>query len=411
MTSEAGASERSTPPPQPTPARPAGPAAPASARTPNAPATRNWLLRWRRTTQPTPPDYFEGAEGRSERVSLLHRNPFYIGFFIAAGGITAYALLTSLGQLKDILVLVVLCFALALGLNPVVEWFHHRGIRRGLAVLIVALVLLGFLALAGWAIVPVVSEQVQRLYSMAPTYLENLRQNPQIDAFDEQFQVIDRIVAFLTSGELISSLFGGLVGAGQAVANVIFSIVISVVLTLYFLTSLPSIKEVIYQLAPASRRARTRYLATEAFKRVGGFVSGIFLVAMLWTAVSFVLFNLVGMSQYAVALAVVVGLLAFIPLVGTSIAIIIVAIVAFSFGQTTGLIVVIALLAYQQFDAYFIQPRIFARSVQVPGVLVILAAVSGGLLLGLVGAILAIPTMAALLLLYREVLLPHLDRS
>jgi len=88
-----------------------------------------------------------------------------------------------------------------------------------------------------------------------------------------------------------------------------------------------------------------------------------------------------------------------------------VAIVAFSFGQTTGLIVVIALLAYQQFDAYFIQPRIFARSVQVPGVLVILAAVSGGLLLGLVGAILAIPTMAALLLLYREVLLPHLDRS
>ena len=61
----------------------------------------------------------------------------------------------------------------------------------------------------------------------------------------------------LTSGELISSLFGGLVGAGQAVANVIFSIVISVVLTLYFLTSLPAIKEVIYQLAPASRRART----------------------------------------------------------------------------------------------------------------------------------------------------------
>lgn len=411
MTSEAGGSDRPTPPPQPTPPRPAAAGAPASARTPSAPATRNWLLRWRRTTQPTPPDYFEGTEGRSERVSLLHRNPFYIGFFIAAGGITAYALLTSLAQLRDILVLVVLCFALALGLNPVVEWFHNRGIRRGLAVLIVALVLLCFLALAGWAIVPVVSEQVQRLYSMAPAYLDNLRDNPQIADFDAQFQVIERIQDFLISGELISGVFGGLVGAGQAVANVIFSIVISVVLTLYFLTSLPNIKEVIYQLAPASRRARTRYLATEAFKRVGGFVSGIFLVAMLWTVVSFVLFNLVGMSQYAVALAVVVGLLAFIPLVGTSIAIIIVAIVAFSFGQTTGLIVVIALLAYQQFDAYFIQPRIFARSVQVPGVLVILAAVSGGLLLGLVGAILAIPTMAALLLLYREVLLPHLDRN
>ena len=381
-----------------------------SARTPSAPATRNWLLRWRRTTQPTPPDYFEGAEGRSERVSLLHRNPFYIGFFIAAGAIMAYILLTSLGQLQDILVLVVLCFALALGLNPVVEWFHNRGIRRGLAVLIVALVLLGFLALAGWAIVPVVSEQVQRLYASAPRYIDNLLLNPQIAALDEQFQVIEQFRRWITTTDLITGLFGGLLGAGQAVANVIFSVIISVVLTLYFLTSLPAIKEVIYRLAPASRRARTRYLATEAFKRVGGFVSGIFLVAMLWTVMSFVLLNLVGMSQYAVALAAVVGLLAFIPLVGTSIAIIIVAIVAFSFGQTTGIIIVATMLAYQQFDAYFIQPRIFARSVQVPGVLVILAAVSGGLLLGLVGAILAIPTMAALLLLYREVLLPHLDR-
>lgn len=412
MTSEADGGDRpASPPPQPTPPRPVAPAAPASARTPNAPATRNWLLRWRRTTQPTPPDYPDGLDGRVEKISLLHRNPFYIGFSIAAGAIVAYALLTSLGQLKDILVLVVLCFALALGLNPVVEWFHNRGIRRGLAVLVVALALLGVLILAGWAIVPVVSEQVQVLYARAPFYLENLRDNPQIAAFDEQFQVIDKVVTFLTSGELISSLFGGLVGAGQAVANVIFSVTISVVLTIYFLTSLPAIKEVIYQLAPASRRARTRYLANEAFKRVGGFVSGIFLVALLWTVVSFIVLNLAGLSQYAVALAVVVGLLAFIPLVGTSIAIIIVAIVAFSFGQTTGLIVVIALLAYQQFDAYFIQPRIFARSVQVPGVLVILAAVSGGLLLGLVGAILAIPTMAALLLLYREVLVPHLDRT
>ncbi|MEN0070472.1 MAG: AI-2E family transporter [Propionicimonas sp.] len=400
-----------TPPPAPTPPRPAGSPVPASARTPSAPATRNWLLRWRRTTQPTPPDYADGMETRSERVSLLYRSPFYIGFFLAVGAMTAYVLLTSIAQLKDIVVLVLLSMALALGLNPVVEWFHNRGIRRGAAVLIVALALVGFLTLAGWAVVPVVTEQVQRLNAMAPVYLENLRQNPQIAAFDAQFQVIDRIVAFLTSGELISSVFGGLLGAGQLVANVIFSITISVVLTLYFLTSLPNIKEVIYQLAPASRRARARYLATEVFKRVGGFVSGIFMVAALWTVFSFVLLNLVGLAQYAVALAVVVGLLAFIPLVGTTIAIIIVTIVAFSFSGPTGWITLIAMFAYQQFDAYFIQPRISARSVQVPGDLVILAAVSGGLLLGLVGAILAIPTMAAILLLYREVLVPHLDRT
>jgi len=400
-----------TPPPPPTPPRPAGTPVASSARTPAAPATRSWLLRWRRTTQPTPPDFVDGLDARAERVSLMYRSPFYIGFFLAVGAMTAYLLLTSIAQLKDIVVLVLLSMALALGLNPIVEWFHNRGIRRGVAVLIVALALVVLIALAIWAVVPVVTEQVQRLNEMAPSYLENLRQNPQIAAFDAQFQVIDRVVEFLTSGELISSLFGGLLGAGQLVANTIFSITISVVLTLYFLTSLPSIKEIIYQFAPASRRARARYLATEVFKRVGGFVSGIFTIAALWTVVSFLLLNIVGLAQYAVALSVVVGLLAFVPLVGTTIAIIIVSIVAFSFSAPTGWITLIVLFAYQQFDAYFIQPRIFARSVQVPGVLVILGAVSGGLLLGLVGAILAIPTMATIVLLYREVLVPHLDRT
>ena len=116
-------------------------------------------------------------------------------------------------------------------------------------------------------------------------------------------------------------------------------------------------------------------------------------------------------SQYSLALAVVVGLFAFVPLVGTTISMVIVSIVAFSISPTTGLITLLFFLAYQQFDAYVVQPRIFSHSVQVPGVMVILAAVSGGLLLGLVGAILAIPTMAALLLLYREVLIPHLNRT
>ena len=404
--------EDSTRPPALTPPTPPGSPTPASPPTPaTAPVTRNWLLRWRRVTQPTPPDLSENASPvTAGRVSLLNRNPFTIGFFLAAGGITAYALLTSLGQLRDIIVLILLSLALALGLNPLVEWFHNRGIRRGLAVFVVAIALLLLIGLAGWAVVPVVTEQVQRLYEMAPTYLQNLNENPQIAAFDQQFQVIDRLVAFISSGELITSLFGGIIGAGQVVANTVFSITITVVLTLYFLTSLPTIKEVIYQLAPASRRPRTKYLANEVFKRVGGFVSGMFTVVAFWTAVSFLLFTFVGLNQFALALAVVVGICAFIPLVGTTIGIVISAIVAVSFSPTTLLIVVVVLLAYQQFDAYFIQPRIFSRSVQVPGVLVILAATSGGLMLGLVGAILAIPTMAALLLLYREVLVPHLNR-
>ena len=407
-----------TPPGEPahqasaTPASARTPAPPASAATPAAPAARSWLRKWRRTTQPTPPDLNDGRAGSGERrITLLERNPFQIGFFLTVGALAAVGVVQLVMNLKTVIILVMLSLAIALGLNPAVEWLHHRGVRRGVAVLLVALGVIGLIVLAGWALVPVLSEQVTVLLLRAPGYLENLRQNPQIAAFDAQFEVIDRAVDFLTSGELIGGLFGGILGAGQVVANTIFSLIITTVLTLYFLTTLPTIKEVIYQLAPASRRPRVKYLANEMFKRVGGYVSGLFLVVLIAMSVAYLFLNVVGLVQYALALTVVVGLFAFVPLVGTTISMIIVSIVAFSFSPTTGLITLIFFLAYQQFDAYFIQPRIFSHSVQIPAVLVMLAAISGGLLLGMVGAILAIPTMAALLLLYREVLVPHLDRT
>ena len=172
---------------------------PASSATPSVP-TKGWLRRWRRTTQPTPTDFDPVSRGQDQHVSLLDRSPFPIGFFLAIGAMTAFGLVTLIVSLKSVIVLVMLSLALALGLNPVVEWFHHRGIRRGVAVLLVALGVLGALALATWALVPVVSEQVNRLIQQSPTYLVNLRENPQIAAFDAQFQVIDRVVTFLTSG-------------------------------------------------------------------------------------------------------------------------------------------------------------------------------------------------------------------
>ncbi len=401
---------------EPEPGLEAAPAAsghtPASEPTPSSvPATRTWLRKWRRTTQPTP-DLGDGLDVTSDRrVSLLDRNPFQIGFFGAIGAMAAFGLVTLLVSLKTVLVLVVVSMAIALGLSPAVDWLHRRSVRRGVAVLMVALGLIGLLVLAGWALVPLLSEQVTILLAQAPGYLENLRQNPQIAAFDAQFGVIDKAVQFLTSGELIAGLFGGLLGAGQVVANAVFSLIITTVLTLYFLITLPSIKEVIYQLAPASRRPRVRYLANEMFKRVGGYVSGLFLVVLIAMTVSFVFLNVVGLGQYAIALTVVVGLFAFVPLVGTTISMVIVSIVAFSFSPVTGLITLIFYLVYQQVDAYLIQPRVFSHSVQLPAVLVLLAAMSGGLLLGLVGAILAIPVTAALMLLYREMLVPHLDRT
>lgn len=394
------------------PQRAPGTRAPGSTPTP-AGGARHWLRRIRRSgalLTPADPDRAEVTPGEPTRVSLVYRSPFQIGFLLALGAMTAFGIVTAALTLKSILILVLLALFFSLGLNPVVELLQRRRVPRPAAVLVVALSLLIVLGLAVWAIVPVVAAQGANLITNAPSWLQALRENPQIAGLDAQYQIIDKAISFLSSGAWVSSLFGGLLGAGIAVANVVFSVIVTLVLTLYFLASLPAIKNVIYQLAPGSRRARARYLANEMFRRVGGYMSGMFVVVSLWAAGSFLVFNLVGLGQYSLALSVVVATFAFIPVVGSFVALAICTLIAFSVAPTTGAVVLAYFLTYQQLDAYVVQPRVFSRSLNVPAVLVILGAISGGLLLGVVGALLAIPTVASLLLLYREVLVPHIDR-
>lgn len=375
---------------------------------------RPWWRRLRRGSQLTPhdPDRAELSllASASGVTSLLNRSPFQIGFYLTLGGLVAFGLITTIVALQNVVILVVLSLFLALGLNPIVEFLHARGIPRGYAVLLVALALLVILGLGAWAVLPLLTEQANTLALNLPDYLQGLRENPQIAEFDRQFDVINRLIALLTSGAWIEGLFGGLLGASRAIVNVLFSLLLTLVLTLYFLASLPSIKATVFELAPASRRPRVKYLANEMFRRIGGYVTGLFIVVTCAAVTAFVFLNLIGLGDYSLALAVVVAVFAFIPLVGPTVSMVIVAIIAFSVSPTAGVATLVFFLVYQQVDAYFIQPRIFSRSVNVPGPLVVLAAVSGGLLFGIAGALLAIPTAASLLLLYREVLVPALDR-
>lgn len=338
-------------------------------------------------------------------------SPFAIGFFGTVGAMVAFLLMSSLAQVQGILVIVLLSMFVALGLNPLVEAMHRRGLRRAIGVAVVSIVGLGVVALAGIAIVPVLTAQVTSLVAAAPGYLQELRANPSIADLDARFGIINRATEFLSSGALLNDVFGGILGAGRILANVVFTVIMTIVLTIYFLASLPSIKETIYRLAPASRRPRVRYLADEMMRRVGGYLSGMFVVVSIAGVCAFVFLTLSGLGEFSLALAFVVAMFAFIPLVGSTCSMVICAIVAFSVSAPQGIATVVYFLLYQQFDAYVLQPRVMGRSVDVPGAVVVLAAITGGTLLGVIGALIAIPVAAALLLLYREVLIPRLDRS
>lgn len=342
---------------------------------------------------------------------LLRYSPFGIGFFGALGVLVALALAMAVVQVQSILVLVLMALFLALGLNPAVQFLTRRRLPRGLAVSIVTLATLAVVGLGVVALVPIMSTQVQSLSRNLPGLLENLTSDPRVAALDEDYQVVDRVREFLTSGTLLQTLFGGIWGAGRLLANLVFSLIMTLVLTIYFLASLPMIKETIYRLAPGSRRARARYLANEIFNGVSGYITGMFMIVTVAATCAFIYMNIVGLGEYSLALAFVVALFCFIPVVGSSLAMVAVAIVGFAVQPTLGIITIIYFLIYQQFDAYVIYPNVMKRTIKVPGALVILSAIIGGMLLGVIGALIAIPTAAALLLLYKEVVQPHLDAT
>jgi predicted PurR-regulated permease PerM len=401
--------EQPTPPQQPVGSQPAAG---------DSGGPRAWLQRWRRITQPTPPDNDARHPTSQDRKSLLSRSPLNIGFFLTAGALIAYGLVQMITSLQSVVLMVMLSLVIALGLNPAVEWFHRRGIRRGLCVLIVGLLVMFFVGLAFWAVLPPAIEQVTLLFQNLPKFVNDLLNNPQIYAFNQETGIITQIVGMLKSSDFISELvnwaFGGVVGATAFITNLVFSTILTIVLTIYFLATLPTIKEVFSTLSPASRRPRVKYLVNEILKRIGNYVSGLFLVVLMAATYTAIVISIIGfnngMRNYALALAAVIMLLYFVPLVGSTLAIITISIVGFSYSPLTGVLCLILLFGYQQFDAYFIEPRIYSKSVQVPSIAIILGAISGGSVAGMMGAILAVPVMAALLLLYREVLIPHLDR-
>jgi predicted PurR-regulated permease PerM len=345
------------------------------------------------------------------RTALNLMSPLRIGFVGALGVLLAYALAQAVVKAQSVLILVVVAFFIALGLNPLVRMLTARGLKRGLAVLIVVLGVVIVFALALFAVVPVFVEQIGNLISTGPDVLQDTLRNPRVNSLNERYQIVDRAKDALSSGGLATGVFGGVLGAATAVGGALLSGFTLLILSLYFLTSLPAIKNAIVRLAPASRRNRASYLSEQIFARISSYISGTFIVAAIAGISSYIFLLVIGLGEYALALAVLIAILDIIPLIGATIAAVIIVIIAFTQSTTLGLIALVFYLLYQQFENYVVQPRVFKKAVDVPGALVVIAALVGGSLLGIVGALLAVPVAAVALLILREVAQPRLDAS
>ena len=353
----------------------------------------------------------DGAEDPAVAAVALE-SPVLTGFLLAVGVALAIGVVSVLRTNGQLIVWIAAALFIALGLDPLVRRVESWGAPRWVGVLTAAL---GLAAVAGAFVallVPTVIEQSTQLVQDLPAIIDGVMRAEWFVQLDEEFHLQQAVRAqterLAADGVAVTDLFGGLLGFGQTVLNAVFSVLVVVVLTLYFLSSLPHMKYWAYRLAPRSRRPRIEALSEQITSSVGHYVMGQSFVAALNGAVAFTALAIAG-APFAVLLAAIAAFMAFIPLVGAAIGGTLLTLVSLLTSWQTAAVFAAIYFVYLQIEAYVISPRVMARAVSVPAAVAVIAVIAGGALLGVLGALMAIPLAAALLLLVREVFIPRQD--
>lgn len=335
------------------------------------------------------------------------RSPFYIGMAAAAGVAVTYAAVQLLSATSSMLLLIGVAFFLALGLEPAVSWLVAHRLPRWAATTIVFVVVLALVGGFVAAAIPPLSQQASELIAQAPHYLQQAQDHSStIGRLNERFHLQQRLTDILNNSG--GSALNQVISAGSAVFEAVVDTVIVVVLTVYFLIDLPRIRTFLYRLVPHSRRPRAILIGDEVFAKVGAYLLGNLVISLIAGAATLVWLSAFNVP-YSLLLGIMVALLDLVPVVGSTIAGIVVAAVASTVSLPIGLATVVFFVVFRLAEDYLLIPRIIGRAVNVPALVTVVAVLIGGAVLGIVGALVAIPVAAAIQLLVQEMLYPRLD--
>jgi predicted PurR-regulated permease PerM len=349
-----------------------------------------------------------GGLGRLGRP-IDRRSPFFIGMTGAAGVVLTIAMVELIIKARSVLVLIGLALFIAAGLDPVVNWLTRHRMPRWAAVITVLLAVLmvigGFLAAA----IPPLTAQTAKLIAELPRYAHTLQDhNSQFGRLNMKYHVEQRLSHLLATRG--STLVGGVLGAGALVLGALASALAVIVLVVYFLAGMPRIKLFAYRLAPHSRRARVILIGDEIFTKVGGFVLGNVVTSVI-AGLGTYLWMLAFGIPYPILLGLFVAIMDLIPVIGSTIGGAVVSLVALTVSLPVAIATLAFYVGYRLAEDYLLVPRIMGSTVKVPAVVSLVAVLVGGTLMGIIGALVAIPAAAALRLLLHEVTFRRLDRS
>ena len=344
-----------------------------------------------------------GALGRR----FNRRSPFYIGLAASAGVAVTYGAVRMLASLSAMLILIGVAFFLALGLEPAVSWFVKRGLPRWAATTLVFVIFLAAMSAFVAAAIPPLAQQATELINQVPHYLQQAQNHSSaVGRLNDRFHLQQRITEAINGSG--GSALNEVVSAGTAVFGALADSLIVIVLTVYFLVDLPRIRTTLYRLVPNSRRPRAILIGDEVFAKVGAYVLGNVLISVIAGAATFIWLACFGVP-YPLLLGIFVAVLDLVPIVGSTIAGVVVAAVALTVSIPVCIATIVFFVVFRLLEDYLLVPRIIGRAVKVPALITVVAVLVGGALLGIVGALVAIPIAAALQLLTQEVLYPRLD--
>ncbi len=341
-------------------------------------------------------------------------NAFRLGLIGTLGVGVGMLVISSVVTLQTIIIYIGAALFLSLGLDPAVSWLEKKKFPRWAAILTVLLSVVAVLSGVILAIVPIVVDQVSKLSKIIPQLVEGIGTSTLIDDLKKQFPGlnVDKIIASVTDylGGNLTSITSTIVQSGFALVSGLFGGLIILILTLYFTASLHNIKRATYQLVPASKRARFADLSEQITTAVGRYVVGQAALAACNGVLSFIFLSIIG-APFPALLAFIAFLFSLIPLVGTisgSVIIVLTCLIpGIGSSPLTAFVAAIYYLIYMQVEAYVLSPNIMNRAVAVPGAVVVIAALAGGSLLGLLGALVAIPVAASILMIIKQVVIPR----
>ncbi|HEX8207145.1 MAG TPA: AI-2E family transporter [Solirubrobacteraceae bacterium] len=295
---------------------------------------------------------------------------------------------------------------LALALATPVNWLARR-MRRGLAIAIVYVGLLAIPILLALIIVPPIVTQVDDLARDVPGYAQDLREfveeNERLREIDEDYDITGRITE--EAGKLpgrVGDAAGILGDIGIGLVNSIFAMITILVLTAFMLGSGPRWRRGALSLMPPERAARFDRVMERIAAAVAGYVAGAMAIALIAGTLTFIVLTILGVP-FAGPLAVLAGFMSLIPLIGATIAAVLIGIVTlFNDFPTDTIVWTVWAIVYQQLENNLVQPQIQKRTVDVQPFVVLFAVLCGSALLGVLGALVAIPVAASIQICIRE---------